>query len=165
MTDEFYEQLILKDNKKRKILVYALIAVIGLGLFIYGPLFFGPGIIPVVLIVVVLVYFLVIKAMNVEYEYSMLNSELQVDVIYNKERRKHLLSVEVGKAEIITLHDDKRLKGYDVEKVIDVSSGRFTENVYSMIVQVNGKLCNVIIEPDEKIKKQIKNWSGSRFVE
>ena len=165
MIDEFYEQLIVKNNKKRKILVYALIGIIGLGLLLYGPLFFGPGILPVIIIVVALVYFFIAKTMNIEYEYSMLNSELQVDVIYNKERRKHLFTVDVRKAEIIAGCDNDRLGSFKVEKVIDVSSDTSDEKEYSIMANINGRLCNVIIEPDDKIKQQLKNWSGSRFVE
>ena len=164
ITDEFYEQLIEKDYKAKIMIIYTVCIIAAVVLSGVGMMFFGPGILPILIIAFALFYFFVLKMLKIEYEYSMLNSELQVDAIYNKEKRKHLFTVDVRKAEIIAPYGDNSLQSLKKEKVIDVSSGNKNGRLYSVIAPVNNKMTEIILEPDNKIEKQLKNWSGSHFI-
>ena len=53
-------------------------------------------------------FYFIFPKLNVEYEYMILNHDLQIDAIYNKSKRKHMLSFDIQSAEIIA---PKNLRG------------------------------------------------------
>ena len=65
-----------------------------------------------------------------EYEYCLTNSELDIDVIYNKQRRKRLLTLDLKKINVCASikdakHEPELARG---QKVIDCSDGLETKD-------------------------------------
>ena len=96
--DTFVEQLVVKpmtpaDQAKK----FGLIAATGI--LCLGLAYLSVMVMPLILLVVCAVayggYFLV-TGMNVEYEYSVTNGELDVDKIIAKRKRKHMLTVRIA---------------------------------------------------------------------
>lgn len=163
MNDEFYEQLVKRENGSKKVIIYILTGVAAVAGILFGMMFMGITAVLVVALLIAALYQFGLKRLNLEYEYSMVNSELQVDAIYNKEKRKTLFSADVREAEIIAPCGDAGLKSFNPQKVYDVTSGKKGKSTYSIIINLDGRLCNILIEPNDVMLKQIKNWSGMKF--
>jgi len=99
-------------------------------------------------------YFLISRR-NVEYEYVFTNGDLDIDVIYNKSKRKRLFSSSVRDFEIIAHVQDTahthELSGAAETK--DYSSGIVGPNTYAFVMSYKGKRTKFIIEPNEMMIK------------
>jgi len=94
---------------------------------------------------------------NVEYEYIFTNGDLDIDVIYNRARRKRLISVNVKKFDLMCHVEDKMRIGEfaSAEVKLDYSSGTLNENTYAFLTVHNSKRTKVVIEPNDKMLKAI----------
>ena len=164
MNDQFYEQIIKKKNGAKEIAIYIAIGISLLLLSIYGFLVLGVMIIPFVLLAVFLVYRFILIRLKVEYEYSIVNYDLQIDAIYNKEKRKEVMSINLREANMVALSDSESIKRIKVDKVKNYTSGTSKSGVISIIVNSGSKKYNIMIEPDEIMTKHIKEWSGSAYL-
>lgn len=96
MSDIFFEHLVKRNPKgSDQALKYGLIALTVL-LILGSLLFLGP--LPGIILAVV-VYVFVLPRFDVEYEYSYVNGEFDIDVIYSKSRRKHKETFSVANVE------------------------------------------------------------------
>jgi len=102
-------------------------------------------------------YFIGLKC-DLEYEYTLTDKEIDIDVIYSKQRRKGVTNIDLTKLEIMAPVNSYRLDGYKnrTVKTEDYSSGdeANVKNMYAMYYDGSRKL---IIEPDERLFKAIYN--------
>lgn len=155
MNDFMYEQLVARKAKASvfliRILVIALVAV----LFFLGPLFIGFIAPPLAIVLAAAAAFLIFPKLNVEYEYILLNHDMQIDVIYNKSRRKTLLEFDIRKIEAITRNSSA--PGIP-QKTYDFSTGRNTDQVYAVTVPVDQQSACILLEPDDTMKEHMNSW-------
>ena len=112
MNDALYEQLVPRKQKTSGILISILIIVLAVAVAVLGmPLVGFLSFLIAVLILMIAFYFIFPK-LNVEYEYMILNHDLQIDAIYNKSKRKHMLSFDIQSAEIIAPKKSPRLNAF-----------------------------------------------------
>ena len=111
----------------------------------------------------VVAYYFIFPKLNVEYEYIILNHDLQVDVIYNRERRKHLQNLDIQGAEIIAPKGSPRLNSYKPDKVYDYTSGNPSGKAYAIMIPSDQKNICVYIEPDAKMIDHMSQWMGSKM--
>ena len=95
---------------------------------------------------------------NVEYEYSYLNKELDVDVIYSMQRRKHLVTYDLTKLEVLAPVSSYHLDAYKNRnvKTKDFSSQK-AENQNEVYVMYIGGNDKVVFEPTPELIKAIAN--------
>ena len=95
--------------------------------------------------------------LNVEYEYVYTNGELDIDIIYNRSRRKRLFSTVVKDFEIMAHVDDKTHMGAfgGAQETIHCHSGENGPNTYAFLTTIKGKRSKVIFEPNDKMLKAI----------
>ena len=95
--------------------------------------------------------------LNVEYEYVYTNGELDIDIIYNRSRRKRLFSIVVKDFEIMAHIEDKtHARAFDgAQETINCHSGVNGPNTYAFLATIKGKRSKVIFEPNEKMLKAI----------
>ena len=93
--------------------------------------------------------------LNVEYEYAFTDGELDIDIIYNRTRRKRVFNARVNDFEIMAHIDDKMHMGEfgGAQEVRDYSSGVTSDNTYAFLINYRGKRLKVIIEPNEMMLK------------
>ena len=115
-----------------------------------------------VLILMIAFYFIFPK-LNVEYEYMILNHDLQIDAIYNKSKRKHMLSFDIQSAEIIAPKKSPRLNAFHPDKTYDFTSGNENADVYAVMISLDQKNSCVYIEPDRKMIEHMRQWMGSKM--
>ena len=101
------------------------------------------------------------KMTMVEYEYLLVNNELSIDIIYNKEKRKHCCSFNVKEAEIFAPIESDRVHNYlHNEKIIgkNYTSGEEGMRVYVLVVNSEQTMVKLFIEPNEKLFEGIKSY-------
>ena len=156
MGDVFKEQIIKRkttprDTLKRAGLVVAVIVVIFLT-FAYIPQFA-----PILIIVAGIAAWYLMSYLKVEYEYAFTDGELDIDVIYNRSRRKRLFSARVNDFETMA-HVNDPMRAGDFQgavQVLDYSSGVVSDDTYAFLINYKGRRTKIIIEPNAVMLKAL----------
>lgn len=168
MGDIFNEQLVeksssLKDNIIRVAIVISAIVIIVICSIV--PFLVG-FLVPIAVVIIAGAVFL-IRRLNIEYEYVFTSGDLDIDKIFNKNKRKKFLNIDVRSIEIMAPINSKdhasELSNY--EKVIDCSSGINKNNTYAAMLVNDGKKIKLIIEPNEKMLKAIKKYIPRKIMQ
>lgn len=165
MNDTFYEQLVAKKSHISPQIVRILVIVACVLLLFVFPLFLGFLSLIAAVILIVASIFYIIPHSCIEYEYSILNQDMEVDAIYNKAKRSQKLTFNLREVEIAAPKGSGRLAYYKPAKVYDFSSGKADARVYSFIISIDKTLCSILIEPDDTMLAHIKPWMGMKFYE
>ncbi len=164
MEDIFIEQLVQKKQTQnehiKKYLVYALVAILS---------FFAFLIIPIMLPIVIIIGFFIAytygSTRNVEFEYTFTNTELDVDAIYNKQKRKRVFTCDLKECtSIFRSNNETESTKYTSLKLNDYSSGDNYSNTYTIVISDGSKSEKIIIEPDDRLIKAIQIKSGRKFI-
>lgn len=160
MGDVFKEQIVKKvetplDFAKKVGLIVAVI-VIGI-ITLMTP---AAAFVPIILAAAGFGAFYLMSFIKVEYEYVFTNGELDIDVIYNRSRRKRVFSSHVNKFDIMAHIEDMTHAGSfnNAQEALNFSSGVVGPSTYVFLLSYKSKQTKVIIEPNEKMMKAI---SGS----
>ncbi len=150
MRDTFIELLIERKSNAllhiAKYILYILTAIFVIGYVVVGFLS-----ILIAIVFGIAGYFISQRA-DVEYEYSFVEKELDIDVIYAKQKRKHLETFDLSKMEMMapihSYHLDQFRNRND--KLCDYSSGIDNEEhkLYAMYYAGEKK---VILEPNQEL--------------
>ncbi len=148
--DVFYEQIIsVNRTKKQKllsVLIYAFAVILSV-VAVFGAL---KNFAFVVLygIIIASVWFLAYKLVcnfNIEYEYTVTNGELDIDVIINKSKRKNIASIECKNIESV-----KKFNSIPTRDIIVCCN--MEDDAYMITARSGGKVLKLVIAPNEKIK-------------
>lgn len=165
MNDIFCETLVEKKvtstDKMKKILLVIVSTIVSFICLFTIPMFgtlLGIGI-------WVAVYF-VIKYFHIEFEYILTMNELDFAKIISKEKRKHLLTLDLKEAEIIAPSTHPKLKsGITTDtQVLDYSSNDSSKKKYSIITRYNGKNIQILFEPSETMLQGIRKQFPSKTI-
>lgn len=154
MNDVFKEQIVKrhptsKDTLKRVGLVLAVFAVMIITFMLITPFA------PVITLVAGFGAWFLMSYLRVEYEYAFTDGELDIDVIYNRSRRKRLFSAKVKDFEIMAHVEDKMRMGefQGAAETLDYSSGVVSNDTYAFLTNYKGKRTKIIIEPNAVMLK------------
>ena len=117
----------------------------------------------IAVILAVVAYYFIFPKLSVEYEYIILNHDLQIDAIYNKSKRKRLQSLDIQGAEIIAPKGSPRLNSYKPDKTYDYTSGDPNGKVYAIMIPMDQKNICICIEPDAKMIEHMSQWMGMKM--
>lgn len=151
MGDVFKEQIVKKEDTKKDMRKRAAI-ISGAAFFSIGSYYLlGISSLPLILVIIIIAYFLINRTF-IEYEYIYTNGLLDIDCIYNKSKRKHILTVNTDSFDIMAHIDDKEhLAPYENLKIKDFSSGEIYGNTYVFVTYYKGEKVKFIIEPNEEM--------------
>ena len=158
MNDVFNEQFIKKQKTSADTLKMA--AIWGGAVLISAALSILVPYIGVMLAVLVIWGAAVLSGrLKQEFEYSFTNGDLDIDVIYNRSRRKRIVTIDTKKLLGMEKVQNKEqaAKGYD--KVLDLSSGIPSDELYGLVYDINHKKTRIFIEPNESILKGIQAFA------
>lgn len=112
--NDSYKEILIKRNTPvgNKILKGLLIALAAISIFI-GLVFWPLLIVGAVLIVVC---WLFVPKLEVEYEYLYVNGELDIDAIYSKQKRKKMGSYDASELEILAPENSHELDSFKNKK-------------------------------------------------
>lgn len=152
MNDAYSEVLVKKQatamDKLKKI---GLIALLSLAILI--SLFFDFRFLLAVVILGVATFF-VLPTFDLEYEYLLVNRELDIDKIYSRKKRKQAAQFQLEEMELFAPLNSRRMEHYNSNthlKIRDYSSGSGGAGVYAMIIRDGQEACKVLLEPDEQM--------------
>ena len=161
---DLYSELLVKKDKTAKdsLLKYGLIVLTVLAVFA------GLIITPLALIIAValgIACYFVIPKTDVEYEYLFINGDFDIDMIMSKTKRKKVKSFKLSESDLAAPLDSHRMDYYNGNqnmKVLDFSSGNPEHKRFGVITRLDGNLCKIILEPDEKLAQAMKNSAPSK---
>lgn len=93
--------------------------------------------------------------LNIEYEYIVTNTTLDVDKIVNKSSRQRMLSVELPTASRLEKFTPALLNNIDNKKLV-VASNKDSQNAYFLVCEKEGSGASYLVfEPNEKMQSAI----------
>lgn len=157
MKDRFTEDIIKKERNDGNIVIIAFFILLAVVLFMLDvlQLLFGGYIL--CLISGFLAYYFASKQ-NVEYEFTMTNENVEIDAIYNKQKRKPVVSFNLQETKLVAPSTSPRLE-HERESVVSTLyfvSGVKGRDTYSVLGEYGGVRTEFVIEPTEKILEHIK---------
>ncbi|AEV70355.1 DUF6106 family protein [Acetivibrio clariflavus] len=164
--DIFVERIVSKKKGPKEYLkALGIVLIAFLVSMVVTAYFFPDGIVVIAYVGIVYAAKHFIGNLNVEYEYSLTNGDLDIDKIINKKKRKPLYSTTCK----------------DIEQMAKVSSSQYNEsiakapliikavssmdspNVYYAVINSSGRKVTLYFEPDEKMLKNLKIMLGSKL--
>lgn len=120
-----------------------------------------------VLVALIITTIIIVRNMDIEYEYTLVNNELQVDKIISKRNRRAANTFNFGRLEAMAPVGHSELsrflnKNY---KVLDYSSNNEGAKVYSAYVMCENEMVNLLFEPNDKMLAAIKYNNRNVFID
>jgi hypothetical protein len=162
MTDSFIEQLIeqgaTKEAARKKTILLIVTGLLGVLTILFHPIFL------LAVIVMVIVDSILFKRMNLEFEYSYFNGDLDIDKIMNRETRKRLFSVQVKEMDIVAPTGSDALRGYQQLKVLDCSSQKQDRSTYELVATYRGEKMRVRFEPNNEMLNAMRDVAPRKVI-
>ena len=165
MNDTYVEVMVKKKNSPflgvGKVLLWGaaiaflLIGLVGWTIMLVPGAIFG------------IVAYFVLPTLDIEYEYLYLDKEISIDKVMSKERRKHVMTVDLNKVDVIAPENSHELDSYKARglAVKDFSSRTDETKPYIMVYNDNDGLKLIKIEPGAEMLKAIKLVMPRKVVE
>lgn len=102
---------------------------------------------------------------DIEWEYSILQKELNVDKIMSKAKRKSVAVFDLTKVEMFAPAKSQHILAYDHRglKTLDYSSCTADARLYVMVIMYNNELTRVVLEPTDAMLKEIRDIIPRQF--
>ncbi|GHU50811.1 hypothetical protein AGMMS49975_02610 [Clostridia bacterium] len=166
MDDVYKEQLVRKypttGDKILKLTLCVVGAVVETAVFLFSAKIYQNILLPV--IVLFGIYFGLRKLfsfLDIEYEYSYTNGELDIDCIYAKNNRRRVFSGNVSGFEFMAHISEKKEFKFDAEK--NYGSGKITDNTYYFFCVYNNVRTKIIFEPNATFINLFKSVLPRKF--
>jgi hypothetical protein len=168
MNEIFVEQIVKKQSSLKTLLIKSLISVIAfilisLSFLILNMLFTGLGFI--VSVMILWGAYILFTNQNIEFEYTLVTGEFEIDKIYHKSRRKSIFKVDVKQLKIMApaLIKEYQNEFKEYQKLYDCTGNGVTENTYVALFIADKEIIKVLFDPNEDLIKGIKSY-GPRKV-
>lgn len=119
---------------------------------------------PIIIILIWIFAYRMYQQLNVEYEYSIVNSSLDIDKIISKRDRKRVASLDIKDISLMACVDDEENNGEykGISKNIEVhdcTSNTDDKKIYFIDYTVSGKRQFVLFQPSEKMAKELSRFN------
>ena len=158
MSDLYSEVLVKRQPGSMDILKKAGV-IAGILLLAVGGILITPILLLAAIILGVVSWFFIFPLFHVEYEYLILNRELDIDAIYSQQKRKTVAKYDLGSMDLLAPLNSHRMEYYNGNtqmKVRDFSSGDKNKTPYAMIVKNSSGAEKVLLEIDANTAESIK---------
>ncbi len=102
-------------------------------------------------------YFLIVSS-NVEFEYSLVNTEMDIDKIMNKTRRKRVTTASIRGLEAFGTKNNPEYERYLTNSVVTkifACGDKNAEDIFFMVYNQGDKKMMLVFNPSERIIEQI----------
>lgn len=155
MTDVVFEQLINRRNRSVDVLFRALIVATIIALALSSVIIGVYGLMLAAILGFV-AYYLIFPRFSVEYEYTLINKDLDIDIIYKKESRKTGLHLDLTQVEMIAPLSSSHIASYHGLKQVDYSAGDPANPPYAIIISHNQKMLCVLVQMSDELYRHLK---------
>lgn len=106
------------------------------------------------------------QTFDVEYEYTYVNGQLDIDKIYGKARRKQMVSLQMEQLEMLGVQNAHEMDSLRNMKctVYDATANEPDHVVYEMYVHTEKGLVKVLFEPKEELLDAIRQLSPRKVL-
>lgn len=165
MNDSMYEQIVARRTPPYLLpLKIGSVVVLIILFLILSPILSVFAIVPP-LIAGVLLYYFVFPKMRVEFEYTVINHDMQIDAIYSREKRKKMIELDLRQIEWIAPTSAESYKRVQNATVMDFTTKSADErNVFGILLAAEGGSRLIRFEPDEHLLNHIRQRTGSKFL-
>lgn len=154
--DVFFEQLITIKKDIKTYLAYIGIAISAILLMTVSLMLLGNLAVVVAFLVLYGAYKLY-SMLNIEYEYIITNSTMDIDKIIAKSSRKRILSFELSEIELIEKYHAQLPQ--DILKDTSFACNKDDQNAYVLIIHPDGKAKqSIVIAPDDRMRDAMKKF-------
>ena len=155
MSEVRYEQLIRRRNRfidhLYRALIYTGILVVVLSSVVIG--YYG---LFLAVIMGFVAYYLIFPRFSVEYEYTLFGKDLDIDIIYNKEKRKSKMQLDLSQAELIAPISSQHMAPYKEVKKVDFTANNGDKEPYGIIIAKNQSRVCVLVEMSDSLYVHLK---------
>lgn len=164
MAEVFIEQLVKQKTPAYKLLIKYVLLALTVVAAVAGFL-----ILPLLLCLALIFGFLYWwygGCCEIEYEYSCLNGDVDIDKIIGQQKRKGVIRMVMGKVEVVAPTGSSHLKehSYTQARVLDCSSKQKDAKTYTIIYNGDDGRFEVIIEPDEEVLQAMKSFAPRKVI-
>lgn len=164
---DFFTEYIIKQKKSPKVwlAVFGMLVAILAVWFFSMPFLASPalsGIVGLLDAGIVYVAYIVITNFNIEYEYIATNTDLDVDKIINRRKRKRVCSFRLSEIELMAPVGSAEFKGDENSTFKNVYMAAISAehpDAYFIIYEKNGERNKLVFNPTEKIIEYAKKIS------
>lgn len=107
--------------------------------------------------------YLLLGMQNIEYEYILTNSEIDMDKIMSKRGRKRIVSFDFREVNICASVNDSEhnhdYKNVTPSKVFDLVGDRSSGNIYFADFLLDGESARVLFQPTYKMMNEVKKFN------
>ena len=166
MADVYKEYLVKRKKKIVHSLIQVVVVVLGVFLSLLGFSFLGGFLGTIVSVAVIFVGYKLFLRCDREYEYILTNSELDIDVIYSKQARKTIFTLDMKKIDkMVSIKDEKYANDLKrPAKVIDASDGNKIKGTYAILLPEEKGYKKILITPDENFLSLLYKAAPSKVV-
>ena len=164
--DIFVERIVTKKKGLKEYLQAASIILAAILVAMVVTIYFFPeGIVIIAYVAIAYGAKYFIGNLNVEYEYSLTNGDLDIDKIINQKKRKPLYSTTCKDIELMAkLSSSQYNKSFeDAPLLVKAVSSMDSPNVYFAVINSGGKKVTLYFEPDEKMLNSLKSLLGRKL--
>ncbi|MDP4177221.1 MAG: DUF6106 family protein [Bacillota bacterium] len=150
MEENSHEQLIKTDKSSvYNAVKYASFGIAGIGFL----MFYQQPPLSILLIVIGVALFIYKRHLYVEYEYILIDGEMDIDKIFEMSKRKTVVSFNVKEIELLALEDSNYVKDFSGKpsKIINAVPKDKEEKAYIAMVTGRKDRFQLRFLPDEKI--------------
>lgn len=165
MNDTYVEVMVKKKDSPLYGVAKVLIWGIAVACLVLGA--FGITILFVPAIVFGCIAYFALPNLDVEYEYLYLDKEISIDKVLAREKRKHCVTLDLSKMEVMAPENSHELDSYKARnlKIRDFSSRIPEAKSYMIAYNENDGMVLVKIEPNTEMLKAIKQVFPRKVVE
>lgn len=171
MESLFLEQIVKKGTKKKDRISRILIVLSAIIICLLPTVIdisLTSLVTPVLITVLVLAVWILWRRVSREYEYIFTDGSLDIDVIYNRSSRVHLVTFDCSLCRLIAPATDERYQDQIYEKKYDktiyAGKGEITDETYVIIGNIGNKQYRVFFDPNEKVLDAIYTFSPNNVI-
>lgn len=170
--DIYIEHLVRHKKGKGSIVATVAIVLIAIVLFVFFGMISLSGILGAFtgagfLLMAGAVYFAfyAIKYLDIEYEYLLTNSELDVDKILGKSKRKRIITIDFREVECCASIDELESMKSGIKKTYDFRGPGYNKTYFILIdTEDRGRVC-ILFEPTEKMIEAARKFNPRKIKE
>ena len=167
-TMDFFTEVIIKQKKSPLVylatlgMILATLVVWAFSLTLMGVPALS-GIVGLLDIGIVYLSYYVISGFNIEYEYIATNTDIDIDKIVNRRKRKRIISLRLSEIDTLApIENDRNNSGET--KVINAARSKNDPDAYYIITSKNGQKTKIIFNPNEKMIENAKKFYPERVI-
>lgn len=101
---------------------------------------------------------------DVEFEYAHTNGDFDIDKVIANSSRKRVVSVELGRVDIVAPVNSPELERFANLKKADYSAKDPENPPYGMVCMVKGERKLLLLQLDEKMLESLRKWMPSKVI-